>query len=185
MLPLDLLSEIIPQRVNTLLFDLPENISVAIKRLLFSILAASLMGYLSALLMSILGVSISDPFHYRCLLWRKRFVFITLKNNKIYLAKLLDHTKDIRFKSTIMIMPTYSGYRDEQGNPQWTFKYPIDELLKEGERIGHPSQYLFENPMENSLLPQIIISQEEIVALSLWNDSKAFIDAPPQVDTQN
>ena len=107
---------------------------------------------------------ILDPFQNCCYLWKKKFVFITLENNKIYLALLLDWTQDLNFESTIRVLPFYSGYRDENGHICWTFEYPQDDLLDEKVESG------------------LIISRKKIVTFSLWNHSEQFIDAP-QVET--
>ena len=65
-----------------------------------------------------------DPFHDSCTSWENKLVFITLKNNKVYLGVLMAHTKVAGFEYTIKIIPAYSGYRDGVGDIHWKYKYP-------------------------------------------------------------
>ena len=119
---------------------------------LLSVLFAGLLGYCVARVINI-GKSSLDPFHECCYLWEREVIYITLKNNKVYMGILLDYTKDLRFESTIRIVAIYSGYRDENRKVHWTFNYPAEYLSKSASKIG------------------TIISQKEIMTFSLWDDS--------------
>lgn len=118
-----------------------------------SILIAFLLGSVAARISNKFSKASSDPFHKCCYLWKGSLVFITLKNNKVYLAALLDYTKDLRFESTIRIMPFGSGYRDSRGEVVWTFNYPTEFTAKKKLEIG------------------TVISQREITTFALWDDS--------------
>ena len=119
---------------------------------LLSVLTALLLGYLIAHIANMSKSSL-DPFHECCYLWKKEFVYVTLKNNKVYMGILLDYTKDLRFESTIRIVAIRSGYRDENRKVHWTFNYPAEYPSKSASKIG------------------TIISQKEIMTFSLWDDS--------------
>ena len=100
-----------------------------------------------------------DPFHDSCSSWGGKLVFITLKNNKVYLGMFVDHTKIAGFNYTIKIIPAYSGYRNKVGNLCWEYKYPI----------------------EKDTLVKMIIPQSEITTFTLWNDSEKFENRPSEV----
>ena len=122
------------------------------EKLSFYTLTALLLGYCAAFINNF-GKSSPDPFHECCYLWKREVVYVTLKNNKVYMGILLDYTKDLRFESTIGIVAICSGYRDENRKVHWTFNYPAEYLSKSASKIG------------------TIISQKEIMTFSLWDDS--------------
>lgn len=103
-----------------------------------------------------------DPFYSKCYAWRGKLVFITLKNDKVYLAMLREHTKDNRFEYTISVIPFYSGYRDKQQKIEWTFHYPV----------------------KKGIITELIIAQNEIRTFALWLSNEAFPNMPESVAEQ-
>ncbi len=126
--------------------------------LVCSILLAMTLGRLAAYISNISKSSL-DPFHECCYLWKNEIVYITLKNDKVYVALLLDYTKDLRFESTIRIVPICSGYRDQNKEVNWSFNYPEEYLSK-----------IINNPQEKLKIGTIIF-QKEIMTFSLWDKS--------------
>ena len=131
---------------------------------------AILIGIYAAKLKNKYDSPVLDPFRDCCYLWRRKLVFITLKDSKVYLAVLLDHTGDLRFESSIRIIPIYSGYRDEKRDVIWTFRYPIGKTLNEEE----VSDKKFEKSEESG----IIIFQKDIITFSFWDPSQDYEDSP-------
>ena len=123
-----------------------------------SILIAAILGHAVAYL-SNKSKSSLDPFHECCHLWKNQIVYITLKNDKVYVALLLDYTKDLRFESTIRIVPICSGYRDRNREVNWSFNYPEEYLSKTID------------DSQRKLKVGTIISQKEIMTFSLWDES--------------
>ena len=126
--------------------------------LILSILLAIMLGRLSAYIRNKSKSSL-DPFHGCCYLWRNQIVYITLKNDKVYVALLLDYTKDLRFEPTIRIVPICSGYRDRNKEVNWSFNYPEEYLSKTID------------DSQEKLKIGTIISQKEIMTFSLWDES--------------
>ena len=153
--------------ISVALFSIPllilrESVNKDVMDLLISIPISAVFGWITGLIRNdiIKNKAITfDPFHDGCTSWKNKLVFITLKNNKVYLGVLMDHTKVAGFVYTIRIIPAYSGYRDEVGDLHWKDKYP---------------------PQSNAFV-QTIVPQSEIVAFTLWNDSEEFENRPSQV----
>ena len=135
-----------------------------------AMIIAILTGIYAAMLKNKYDSSVPDLFRHCCYLWRKKLVFITLKDSKVYLAMLLDHTGDLRFESAIRIIPICSGYRDEKRNVQWTFSYPISKTLNE--------KGVSDKKFEKSAESGIIIFQKDIITFSLWDPSEDYEDSP-------
>ena len=70
--------------------------------LFVSILVTILLARYFAAAKNKYSTPIPDPFYRCCYLWRKKIVFITLKSERVYLAWLMDYTKDSRFEFTIV-----------------------------------------------------------------------------------
>ena len=102
----------------------------------------------------------ADPFYSCCYAWKGKLIFITLKNRKIYIAWLMDYTKDSRFESSMKISPIYSGYKDLYGKVNWTSEYPTDKETQE-----QTKKY-------------VVIPKREIVSFSLWDQDESLGDAP-------
>ena len=83
---------------------------------------------------------------------------------------MLDHTGDLRFESSIRIIPIYSGYRDEKRDVKWTFRYPISKTLNE--------KGISDKKFEKSAESGIIIFQKDIITFSLWDPSEDYEDSP-------
>ncbi len=85
---------------------------------------------------------------------RIKFVFITLTNGKVYLAQLLDYTKDLGIEASIRVEPFTSGYRTKKGKVRWTFFYPVEDIA-------------LYRKIESIKNPGLIIPYKEIVTFSL------------------
>ena len=135
-------------------------------RMISSIILSILLGALAAYIHSrYFNNPKSSPFHDCCSLWKDQFVFITLTNRKVYLAQLLDYTKDLRSEAAIRVEPFSSGYRKGNGTVKWTFAYPVEQIALNRKTEG----------IED---PGLIIPYKEMVTFSLWDSSDIFTDAP-------
>jgi len=144
-------------------FDSPEieRLFIRFVGLLLSVLITILLArYAAYIRNTYYAEEPADPFYSCCYAWKGKLIFITLKNRKIYVAWLMDYTKDSRFESSMKISPVYSGYRDLHGKANWTYEYPIDEET------------------QRHLKVVCVIFKREIVSFSLWNNDKAFEDSP-------
>ena len=135
-------------------------------RMVVSMFLSALLGYLLALVRNKMPDNPkSSPFHDCCFFWKNQFVFITLTNGKVYLAQLLDYTKDLDIEAVIRVEPFTSGYRTKKGQVRWTFFYPVKDIA------------LYRR-IEGTKDPGLIIPYKEIVTFSLWDNSQKFMDAP-------
>ena len=135
-------------------------------RMVVSMFLSALLGYLLALVRNKMPDNPkSSPFHDCCFFWKNKFVFITLTNGKVYLAQLLDYTKDLDIEAVIRVEPFTSGYRTKKGQVRWTFFYPVKDIA-------------LYRKIENTKDPGLIIPYKEIVTFSLWDNSQKFMGVP-------
>ena len=138
---------------------LPDDLEQLFYALLSAIFVAIIFGSILAFVSAKFGkLSTLDPFADSFVLWRRKLVFITLKNNDAYFAILLDYTRNPKTESVIKVRPVYIGYRDDDRKFHWTLKYPV------------PREKEYKTPIE------LIIPKREIVTFSHWSGHEVFTD---------
>jgi len=130
--------------------------------LFVSTLLALVFAYLAAKLKNKYDPAVLDPLQNCCYLWAKKLILLTLKNDEVHLAVLIDYTKDIRFESTIGIVPIYSGYLDSRKKIHWT--------------VEHPAKADLDLKTAGKTSPGTVIAQSEIATISLWDHTSDFPD---------
>ena len=149
----------------SLQIDMSKELSSLI-RMIVSVVVSALLGYLLARIRNKMPDNPkSSTFHDCCFFWKNKFVFITLTNGKVYLAQLLDYTRDLDIEAAIRVEPFTSGYRTKKGQVRWTFFYPVKDIA-------------LYRKTENTKDPGLIIPYKQIVTFSLWDSSQKFMDAP-------
>ena len=149
-----------------------EKMSLELKKLFYSTVFSSLIGLLLVGTVNVIRgkkyfrTSTYSAFHDCCYSWNKKRVFITLRNQRIYLGILSGYTKDMESELAIKIIPLYSGYRNPSTHINWTFRYPVIDSALQTKMEGGENQ------------PEIMIPYKEIVVFSRWSSSKEYKDAP-------